>query len=81
MALHMRGGKQVNLDEVRSFRVQSGRLSASPAQRVTVDGETNAKTPVEFGIVPGALNVVVPRDFPEKERAIPTAHEGHEDKR
>lgn len=65
MALHMRGGKHVELDEVRSFRVQSGRLSTSPGQRVTVDGETCLETSVDFGMVPHALRVMAPPDFDE----------------
>lgn len=59
MALYMSGGRHVNLPEVRAFRAQEGRLSAFPVQRVTVDGETKLRTPVTFGIVPGALKVMV----------------------
>ncbi len=58
-----RGGKHVDLPDVKAFRVKSGRLSASPTQRITVDGETTMSTPTEFGIVPQALRVVVPQGF------------------
>ena len=63
MVLHMRGGKQGDMPEVQAFRVKSGRLTTKPIQRITVDGETRIQTPVDFGIVPGALRVMVPKDF------------------
>jgi len=65
MVLHMHGGKHVDLPEVQAFRVQSGRLSTSLVQRITVDGETKLHTPINFGIVPNALKVMVPKDFDE----------------
>ena len=65
MALHMRGGKHVDLDEVKAFRVKSGTLTANPPQRITVDGEICMATPVKFGIVPAALKVMTPLEFDE----------------
>jgi diacylglycerol kinase (ATP) len=65
MVIHMRGGRHVDLPQVRAFRVQSGRLSTSPVQRITVDGETKLRTPMDFGIVPRALRVMVPEGFDE----------------
>jgi diacylglycerol kinase (ATP) len=65
MALHMAGGKHVELKEVKAFREKSGRLSTIPGRLVTVDGEVCEKTPVAFAIAPGALRVAVPQDFEE----------------
>ncbi len=65
MALRMRSGTQADLKEVKAFRAQSGILLASPAQRITVDGETKLLTPVRFGIMPKALRVLVPETFSE----------------
>jgi diacylglycerol kinase (ATP) len=63
LAIYLLSGSQVNLEGIKSFRVDSGKLSAKPVQRITVDGETVMKTPVEFGIMPGALRVMTPQDF------------------
>ena len=63
LALHMLFGGQLSVDQVQSFRAHSGRLSTVGPKRVTVDGETRMRTPVEFGIAHGALRVAVPKDF------------------
>ncbi len=60
MALYLRGGKQGELETVKAFRVQSGRLATTPPRRITVDGEICLSTPADFTIEPGALRVAVP---------------------
>ncbi len=59
-------GKQGDLDTVMSISVSGGKLKASPIQKVTVDGEAKLKTPFTFGIHPGGLRVMVPKDFQGK---------------
>ncbi len=63
LALHMMVGGQLNMDEVKVFRAQSGCLKTVGPKRVTVDGETCMGTPVEFGIAHGVLRVAVPNEF------------------
>lgn len=62
-ALHLWGGRQVNLPEVHAFTTKKGKLETSPSVRLTIDGEVGGRTPVEFAVAPGALNVVVPQSF------------------
>ncbi len=62
-ALHLWGGRQVNLPEVHSFTTKKGKLETSPSVRLTIDGEVGGRTPFEFEIAPGALHVVVPQSF------------------
>ncbi len=62
-ALHLWGGRQVNLPEVHSFTTKEGRLETGRAMRVTIDGEISEKTPLSFRIMPGVLPVVVPQGF------------------
>lgn len=62
MALYLRGGKQGDLETVKAFRIQSGRLATTPPRRITVDGEICLSTPADFTIEPGVLNVAVPAD-------------------
>lgn len=63
MAFYMAFGKHIDLDEVKTFRVHSGKLSASPKQKITVDGEVVQSTPVDFRVMKGALRVMVPESF------------------
>jgi diacylglycerol kinase (ATP) len=49
------------LHEGNFVRVQRARITASPAQDLEVDGEIRGRTPVELGIDPEALKVLVPR--------------------
>jgi len=62
-ALNLPGGHHVELNQVTAIETDSGSLETAPIKRVTVDGETNLRTPVSFGIVPGALKVRVPQTF------------------
>lgn len=62
-ALHLPGGHQGDLVEVPSFHTTGGTLTATPIQKVTVDGEIVEKTPLKFGVRPRALQVMVPPDF------------------
>jgi diacylglycerol kinase (ATP) len=63
LALHLREGRHVELPEVYSISATGGELRTEPPQPVTVDGEVCLRTPIRFGIRPGALRVVVPADF------------------
>lgn len=69
MALRLQGGHHVELDRVRSFAPRAGGMTTDPVRRVTVDGEVCLRTPVRFGILPGALRVAVPVGFGEEEAA------------
>ena len=66
VALRMLGGGRPKFDEIRSFQASAGRLSTDPIQSLTSDGEISLRTPVDFGIVAGALRVVVPHDFNDR---------------
>jgi YegS/Rv2252/BmrU family lipid kinase len=61
MALRLWSGRHVELDEVFAIESRGGRLATRPAKRVTVDGEIPYRTPIKFGIRPGALRVMRPR--------------------
>ncbi len=63
LALNLPGGHQVSLPEVTALQVPTGKLSAVPNQRVTVDGEIELNTPLQFRIEPRALRVRVPQAF------------------
>jgi len=67
-ALHLWGGRQVDLPEVHAFSTKKGRLEAEPAKRVTIDGEVTHKTPLDFAIQPAAIRVIVPQEFGTTER-------------
>ena len=62
-ALHLPGGNHVHMQQIHTFETAEGEISASPIQRVTIDGETHLKTPVHFKVLPGALRVIVPLNF------------------
>ena len=58
-------GQPRTLREGNFVRVQRARITATPAQDVEVDGEIRGRTPVEVGIDPEALRVLVPVEFPD----------------
>lgn len=60
LAIAMVRGKQLELDDVVSLRGTHGRLAATPAQTLILDGEECNKTPFELGVRPGALTVLAP---------------------
>jgi len=62
-AMHLPGGHQGDLVEVPTFHTVGGELTATPLQKVTVDGEVVEKTPLTFGVRPRALQVMVPPEF------------------
>ena len=62
-ALNLPGGHHVELPNVPAMVTKGGRLETSPIERVTVDGEISQRTPLEFGVAPGALNVKTPIGF------------------
>jgi len=64
MAMHLRGGRHVEMDQVRSYAAQSGHISTRPVRRVTVDGEVCLRTPIRFAIRPGALRVAAATSGP-----------------
>ena len=55
---------QLEMDEVQVSHYQGRQLkiTADPPQGVLVDGEPLADTPLEFGVRPGVLPVIVPRE-------------------
>ncbi len=62
-ALSLPGGHQVDLDNVPVFWTTSGTISTPHPIRITIDGESNRRTPMDFGIEKAALKVMVPLDF------------------
>jgi len=63
LAWSLRLGQQVDMDDVFSCETVGGRLVTLPSKRVTVDGEILYRTPIDFGIEPDSLRVMVPTDF------------------
>lgn len=55
-------GKHGELNNVRVYQVTEGMIETEPVQKVTTDGEIVLKTPIEFGIAPGALRVLAPEE-------------------
>jgi diacylglycerol kinase (ATP) len=62
-AAKLPGGHQGDLQNVISIHTSGGQLEATPVQKVTVDGETQLRTPLSFGIAPSAVRVMVPQEF------------------
>jgi diacylglycerol kinase (ATP) len=62
-AAHLPGGHHVDMEEVPTYFTTAGKLETQPHQRVTVDGEIEFRTPIKFGVLPGALPVMVPPNF------------------
>lgn len=67
LALNLWSGRHVDLDEVRYYRMTEGTLATTPSRSVTVDGERLLRTPIEFRVDSGALNVRVPLEFDSSE--------------
>ena len=53
-------GRHLNFKEVEYSQTDSVRISAESPLDVYADGEYVCKTPVSFGVAPGALKVIVP---------------------
>jgi YegS/Rv2252/BmrU family lipid kinase len=62
-AARLPGGTHGELEDVEAHWTVGGKLDAVPTQRVTIDGEVSAKTPLVFGVRQGALPVMAPRGF------------------
>ena len=62
-ALNLPGGHHVELPDVPATWTRQGKIETTPPQSVTVDGEIVFRTPLAFGIAPGALRVMVPQEF------------------
>jgi YegS/Rv2252/BmrU family lipid kinase len=62
-ALALVTGHQGNLPEVRTASPVRGVVLTIPERRVTIDGEVAGATPLKFGVLPGALRVMVPHEF------------------
>jgi diacylglycerol kinase (ATP) len=69
-ALNLPGGHHVELSDVALFETQAIELETRPRERVTVDGEIPFRTPVQFGIAPKALSVMVPPEFGEQAERV-----------
>ncbi len=54
-------GRHLEHPAVTHFRATRVRLDAEPAQELDVDGELRGETPIEFGVRPASLRVLVPR--------------------
>ena len=63
-ALHLPGGRHVNLDDVPAFNATTIKLETTPPQRVVTDGEIKYRTPILFGVTKGGLRVMVPPESP-----------------
>jgi diacylglycerol kinase (ATP) len=63
MAFRLHSGTQGSLDEVHAEETAGGTLVANPIRKVTVDGEINQKTPINFRVQPRTLRVLVPDQF------------------
>ncbi len=63
LGLYLPTGHQGDLPEIHSEEAIQGVLTTTTPQRVTIDGEVNARTPLTFGISPDCLRVMVPRSF------------------
>jgi len=72
-ALHLWGGRQVNLPEVHPFSTTAGQLETVPAMKVIIDGEPAGRIALDFKVAPRVLNVVVPLNF---HRAPPAVSRG-----
>jgi len=61
-AMHLWGGRQVEMPEVVTFEVETVGLETSPGQKVTVDGEVGMKTPIKLAVLPHAIRVMTPKE-------------------
>ncbi|MFI7588146.1 lipid kinase [Spongisporangium articulatum] len=64
VARHFVSGAFTRADHVLHVRTRRVRLTTSPSLPANVDGELSARTPLDFGVRPGALRVLVPADSP-----------------
>ncbi len=53
-------GGHLKIKQVGYFRTAALRLDSHPVLPIFADGEPVCSTPAEFGVLPGALNVIVP---------------------
>jgi YegS/Rv2252/BmrU family lipid kinase len=63
LGLYLPTGHQGDLPEIHSEEATQGILRTTAPQRVTIDGEVCARTPLEFAISPDCLRVMAPLDF------------------
>ncbi len=63
LAMHLRGGHHVELDEVLSWSTPEARVETRPSRTLTLDGEPCGSTPVVLKVRPKALHVFVGPDF------------------
>lgn len=56
----LRTGDHTEMPDVHAYTFKQGRLDTRRSVRVSVDGEVNRRTPIEFSVAPGALRVFVP---------------------
>jgi diacylglycerol kinase family enzyme len=62
-AFFLPGGHHVQLKEVHSQHCKGGKLTTVPPMPVTVDGQVDMMTPVEFTTIPCGLNVMCAPNF------------------
>lgn len=65
LALAVQLGRHVDLHDVKVWRSKKGRLETGEPRTVTVDGELILRTPFDFGVDPGSLQVRTPLEFDE----------------
>jgi diacylglycerol kinase (ATP) len=58
---HFISGAFTERDHVLHLTTRSVRLITEPEQRINVDGELSARTPVQFGLLRNGLKVMVPQ--------------------
>lgn len=63
-AMHLFSGGHVDLPEVEEFSFVKGHLETEPRRRFVIDGEIGERTPTDISIDPGAVRVLVSKDFP-----------------
>jgi diacylglycerol kinase family enzyme len=59
-------GAHIGMNEVEYLQAPRLRIAADPVMEVFADGEYICTTPVEFGVQPEALRVILPCESPEK---------------
>lgn len=57
-ALHLGGGRHVDLPDVESFSLEEARLETAPPLRIVLDGEVSLWTPIDLAVDPGAIQVM-----------------------
>jgi diacylglycerol kinase (ATP) len=58
----MRGGRHINLPNVRALQGQEIEVYTSKPRPINTDGEITTYTPAKFRVIPEALSVLVPSD-------------------